>query len=70
MCSGYDKYEAEQLQHLFEREGAHALSDAQRQAVEAVINCEQLWQVESDFLNIYGLPTKKEQLERFLVGHP
>ena len=69
-CRGYDEYEAGQLQHLFEREGARVLSDAQRQAIEAVVNCEQLWQIESDFLKIYGLPTKKEQLVRFLAGHP
>lgn len=69
-CSGYDEHEAEQLQHMFEQEGAQALSGLQRQAIEAVINCEQLWQVESDFLGIFGLPIKKEQLEHFLAGHP
>ncbi len=66
-CFGYDEYEAEQLQHRFEREGSQALSDAQRQAVEAVLWCGQLWQVESDFLKMYGLPTKREQLEQFLA---
>jgi len=66
-CFGYDEYEAEQLQRRFEREGSQTLSDTQRQAVEAVLWCEQLWQVESDFLKMYGLPTKREQLEQFLA---
>jgi hypothetical protein len=69
-CRGYDEYEAEQLQRRFEREGSQALSDAQRQAVEAVLWCRQLWQVESDFLKMYGLPTKREQLEQFLAVAP
>ncbi len=66
-CRGYDENEAEQLQRRFEREGSNTLSDTQRQAVKAVLQCDQLWQVESNFLKMYGLPTKREQLEQFLA---
>ena len=65
---GYDKQETQRLQDLFAQEGPHALSDTQRQAIETLLQCEPLWQIEHNLLAIYGLPTAKHELEAFLAG--
>ncbi len=65
---GYDEEETRRLQDLFTQEGPQALSDEQRLAIEALLQCESLWKVKHNLLAIYGLPTAKHELETFLAG--
>ena len=68
-CNGYDESEAERLRSQYEQQGREALTDTQRQAIKAIINCKPLWSIESDFLQIYGLPTRRKKLKKFLAEH-
>lgn len=69
VCSGYDRDEAERLRSQYEQQGREALTDAQRQAIKAIINYKPLWSIESDFLQMYGLPTRRKKLKEFLAEH-
>ena len=69
ICSDYDEDEAERLRCLYEQQGRGALTDVQRQAIKAIIDCKPLWSIESDFLQIYGLPTRRKKLKKFLAEH-
>lgn len=68
-CNGYDEDEAKRLRSQYEEQGREALTDAQRQAIKAIIDCKPLWSIESDFLQIYGLPTSRKKLKKFLAEH-
>ena len=68
-CSSYDTDETERLRIQYERQGPEALTDAQRQAIKAIVDCKPLWSIESDFLQIYGLPTRRKKLKKFLAEH-
>ncbi|MBO0797164.1 MAG: hypothetical protein J2P36_40310, partial [Ktedonobacteraceae bacterium] len=64
--SGYDEYEATKLKQRYEREGVQALLDHQREAIQAVLQCEVLWELKHNLLAMYGLPIKREEAEFFL----
>ncbi|HEY6542417.1 MAG TPA: hypothetical protein VIZ18_15845 [Ktedonobacteraceae bacterium] len=68
-CSGYDEDEAERLRSQYEQQGREVLTDAQRQAIKAIVDCKPLWLIESDFLQMYGLPTRRKKLKKFLAEH-
>ena len=68
-CSGYDEDEAERLRSQYEQQGREALTDIQRQVIKALIDCKRLWSIESDFLQVYGLPTRRKKLKKFLAEH-
>ena len=68
-CNGYDESEAVRLRSQYEQQGREALTDTQRQAIKAIIDCKPLWSIESDFLQIYGLPTRRKKLKKFLAEH-
>jgi hypothetical protein len=68
-CLGYDESETRKLQSVYDHEGHEALTDTQRQAIEAVLHCDPLWHIESDLLKIYGLPATREALVQFLRAH-
>jgi hypothetical protein len=68
-CFGYDEDEAERLRNHYEQQGHQALTDPQRQAIYTIVRCRPLWTIESDFLQIYGLPTIREDLEKFLAEY-
>lgn len=60
-CTGYDEKAAKRLAQLFESERAGALTDGQREALIAVLQCEPIWRVEHNLLAIYGLPEARKK---------
>jgi hypothetical protein len=67
-CWAYDDEAATNLKARFERDGNRAFSDNQRRAIEAVLQCEPFWQVKTNLMEAYGLPTDESELWRFLYG--
>jgi hypothetical protein len=68
-CFGHDEEAAQTFQHCFEQEGPRALTDPQRLALEVLLHCEPLWQRTHNLLTVYGLPTARHELEKFLKGN-
>jgi hypothetical protein len=66
VCYGYVEDEADRLRERFAEEGGAWLSAEQRQALQAIAQCEPLWTVQHDLFKIYGLPHELHLLQRLL----
>lgn len=60
------KEEAEYIHARITNTGGAAFTTAQRQALQAILRCEPLWNVHHELLEIYGLPREREDLEGLL----